>query len=217
MQKLNNGNASIINVADALDVAWLSCDKDNPTICVNLTDAAIAWLESKGIEARIDGVGAGTDGMINSQLPVSCGYSQQYIGSDLMDDVLAKLDDQDAADEVREFISDLLDSASETINWREAEWGIMFDTENIEVHDNGLMHGYYDGSSLALLENLDTGEAYVTLELGPRDADYYAEEFKTFKSLDDAKAYIRSNIRDDETLQDFNITHRIWQDISGED
>lgn len=202
---------------EAISKVWASRDLDNPTICVNLTDEARDWLEGMGVEISGVGCGAGVDGMINSQLPVNCGDAQQYIGGDLADDVLDALNDSEKADEVRDWIHDLLREASSLVDWRKEAWHKMFGTDNIESHDNGLLHGYYDGSRLALLENLDTGEAYIGLELGAQDDDYYAPGFMTFKDLQKAIAFIENNIKGGETLQDFNITHRIVKQLPDED
>lgn len=197
-----------------IEKVWLSRDPYNPTICVNFTQTGIDWLESKGLEVQEGGSGAGTEGMLNSQLPVDCGDSQQYLADDQLEDALAKYSEEDR-DAIHELLTETLGRAASLINWQTEEWLELFGTDAIKPHSNGLQHGYYNGSNLALLENTETGEAYVTLALGPQNSGYYADEFKTFESLDEAKAYIRSNIHDNETLQDFNITHRIWADITG--
>lgn len=111
-------------------------------------------------------------------------------------------------------MENIIARASEKIDWRCAELIEKFGTDKIKEHRSGLKHGYYDNSTLRILENLETGESYITLELlSAQDSSFYANESMAFLDLDAAKSFIQENIMPGEFLQDFNITDRIWKKI----
>jgi hypothetical protein len=187
----------------------ISSYSDNCCLCVNVDENTADFI-CKRLNIAHDRGGDGCDGFINIQFPIS-NESQTYIaGGNWEDDIKGYFDDEVMV----ELVSSIVYEGKGFVSLRDFELEKLFGTSNIKTHDNGVLHGYYNGLSLSLLENLDTDEAYVTFECGTwEQKEYFPCHFKTFESLKDAKSYIRSHCENFQTLQDFGISHAIFNDI----
>lgn len=157
--------------------------------------------------------GAGMDtGHISVQYPISSD-SHTYVFSidDETDDGL-EFETEENKEAFFEIVNKIISEADDDFDREQYEYERLFKTWNVEKHDNMILHGYVNNLNLCLLENNETGEAYVIFSTNPLGT-IFEDEFKTFSDIDEAKEYIKSNIRDDETLQDFSISHRIYNDI----
>ena len=198
----NNNEFKITNVS-------ISSLSENCCLCIDI-DEQTSQLICKRLGVEISKGGEGCDGFINIQYPIS-NDSQTYIaGSNWDEDIDGYFQD--------EFIQDLVGiiiyEASDLVSKRDFELERLFGTSNIETHDNDVLHGYYNGLSLALLVNLDTNEVYVTFEsLTNYNKEYFPVGFKTFDNIDKARDYIQSHCDNFQSLQDFGISHAIYNEI----
>lgn len=190
--------------------AFISSDLDNPCLCVDVDNQTMSFI-MKRLNISEGNRGSGTDGFINIQYP-RCAESQLFVaGGNFSEDIEGYYDD----DLVLELIGDVVDAGESLVSRRDYELEALFGTPDITSHDNLIEHGYTNGLNLALLENNDTGEAYVTFECVTWQYEaYFPLGFKAFGSIKEARAYVRSHIGNYLTLQDFGISHDIYQELS---
>ena len=193
--------------------AFISSSEDNTCLCIDVDPLTREFICNR-LNISNDFAGEGTEGFINTQHPISA-ESQTYLaGSNWNEEIVGYFDDQ----LMTELISDIIDEAAGQVSRRDYELKRLFGTANIETYDNGVLHGYYNGLSLALLENKDTGEAYVTFECSACEYDEcFPVSFKTFSNIDAAQKYIEHHCDNHQTLQDFGISHDIFNEFRSED
>lgn len=193
--------------------ANLSVSDDNQCLCIDVDDKTKDFITKRlGIEEC--SAGEGCEGFINIQYPIT-NESQTYIaGSNWEEDIKNYYDD----DLITSLVDEIISEGNQDISRRDWELEQKFGTSNIINHDNMVLHGYYNGLNLALLENEDTNAAYVTFECSTQEqACYFPCQFKEFSDIDEAKDYIRSHINNYQTLQDFGISHAIYNELESED
>ena len=181
---------------------------DNTCLNITLTDAGVELLkpffpETANFSGSYYGEGI-ENGHISVQYPVTADSHAYVFGDDI--------EDSENEDEFLDIVYEIINIADDNFDRRDYEFERLFDTTEINFHDSIVEHGYYNNMNLQLLENDMTKEAYVIFSVNAQHT-IFEDEFKTFSDVTAAKKYIRENIRDDETLQDFSISYRIYEDI----
>lgn len=189
--------------------AFISVDDDNPCLCVNLDEDTQSFIcDRLGIDIAMSG--AGTDGFINIQYPIEAESERYIAGGNYVDNITGYYDDE----LVGALVDNIITKAEGIISRRDWELESAIGTSNVTEHENMVLHGYYQGQRLCLLENNESKEAYVTFLCNTHEqVQSFTTPFKEFANLEEAKDYIRSHIDNYQTLQDFGISHDIYQDL----
>jgi len=198
------------------DTTFNACE--NTTLGVVLSQKTIKKLDSL-TESSLDFSGKyWGEGIDDGQAHLHCQYpngpdAQIYIcgmGEEEFDKIKFKNDE--VKEEFFEIVYAAISEAGENIDDFQVNCEILFGTSNIKKHDPLVEHGYYNDMHLVLLENVDEDRFYVTFTTNPAGTKLL-ERYKTFDALEDAKNYIKTYKNDDETWQDFSISHRIYKEL----
>ena len=192
-----------------IEKSFIDSDEDNPCLCIDIVQKTQDFICTR-LSIGMDSYGAGTSGFINIQFPIT-NESQIYVaGANWTDEISMYHED----DLIFKLVDNIIDAGNDLVSRRDYELEIKFGTSNIKKHNNGLCHGFYNGLSVALLENTETNEAYVTFECVTTERpEYFPCKFKTFDNLQAAYGYIQSHCDNYQTSQDFGISNDIFDDL----
>ncbi len=189
---------------------------DNPCICFDISkDLQKKLTELCGINFDFNNFisGDGDEGMISVQYPISA-ESQTYVAGVFEDD-FERNEDENGGD-YSVLVAELVKEAEEEVSERDFMLEKCFGTSNIKSHETPVEHGYYPNiGSIVIFENMDEENMFYVGFESHEHNNFEKEEFLEFASYDEARAFITSDEiwQDGETVQDFSISHRLWNHI----